>query len=76
MSRRLHRTGGALALLCLPFTLLAAPADADLPGATLAGLIEWAETRNPELAVAGHELDAAEAMIGSADALPDPSFSI
>ena len=30
MSRRLHRTGGALALLCLPFTLLAAPADADL----------------------------------------------
>ncbi|MBS0601743.1 MAG: TolC family protein [Proteobacteria bacterium] len=76
MSRRLHRTGGALALLCLPFTLLAAPADADLPGATLAGLIEWAETRNPELAVAGHELDAAEAMVGSADALPDPSFSI
>lgn len=75
MSRRLHRAGGALALLCLPFTLLAAP-DAGLPGATLGGLIEWAETRNPELAVAGHELDAAEARIGAAGALPDPSLRI
>ena len=72
----LRKTGCALMLLTLPLGGYAAKPAADLPGATLPELLVWAEEHNPELAAMQHDIDAADARVQPAGALPDPTFSV
>ena len=72
----LRKTGCALALLVLPLGGYAAKPAADLPGATLPELLIWAEQHNPELTAMQHDVEAAEARVQPAGALPDPTFSV
>ena len=72
----LRKTGCALALLVLPLGGYAAKPAADLPGATLPELLIWAEQHNPELTAMQHDVEAAEARVQPAGALPDPMFSV
>ncbi|CDH47826.1 TolC family protein [Candidatus Contendibacter odensensis] len=72
----LRKTGCALALLALPLGGYAAKPAADLPGATLPELLIWAEQHNPELTAMQHDVEAAEARVQPAGALPDPMFSV
>ncbi|HYQ92081.1 MAG TPA: TolC family protein, partial [Candidatus Competibacteraceae bacterium] len=72
-------TGIQLAWLVLPVCVQAAgsPREAEPPlGATVQGLLAWAEQHNPELAALQYETEAAEARIQPAGALPDPSFRV
>ncbi|HRZ05987.1 MAG TPA: TolC family protein [Candidatus Competibacteraceae bacterium] len=72
----LRKTGCALALLVLSMGVQAAKPVADLPGATLPELLIWAEQHHPELTAMQHDVEAAEARIQPAGALPDPMFSV
>ena len=79
---RLSRSGGnkpypvVLWLVAvLSFGAAGAQADA-LPGASLAGMLEWLDTHHPELAAAGLQRDAAAARVQPAGALPDPMLSV
>jgi len=47
-----------------------------LIGANVEELLRWADTHNPELAALGYEIDAANARIGVAGALPDPTLRV
>jgi cobalt-zinc-cadmium efflux system outer membrane protein len=49
---------------------------APLIGANVEELLRWADSNNPELAALGYEIDAANARIGVAGALPDPSLRV
>lgn len=63
----------AAALLpALVFPLQSQAEDAGPPGATVQGLLEWADAHNPELAAMQYEVDAATARGESAGALDDP----
>jgi outer membrane protein TolC len=39
-------------------------------------LLRWADTHNPELAAMGYEIDAANARVVPAGALPDPTLRL
>ncbi|MFB0934389.1 MAG: TolC family protein [Propionivibrio sp.] len=49
-------------------------ADDPIPGRTIASLLDYARTNNPELAAMRHEADAAGERVTPAGALPDPKF--
>lgn len=51
-----------------------ARADDSIPGRTIASLLDYARTNNPELAAMRHEADAAGERVTPAGALPDPKF--
>ena len=74
--RGLRKTGCMLAFLALPLIAHAAKPATDLPGATLPELLVWAERHNPELAAMQHDINAADARVQPAGALPDPTFSV
>ena len=51
-------------------------ADDTVPGRTLASLLDYARSNNPELASMRHEADAAGERVAPAGALPDPRFRV
>lgn len=69
-------------LLALTVLMLSMPAAADdVPdnapiGANVQEMLQWADTHNPELAAMRHEVDAANARIAPAGALPDPTLRV
>ena len=67
---------GRVPLLAAVLALAAAPAVAQLPGATVESLLSYARQSNPEFAVMQREAEAAAARAVPAGNLPDPSFSI
>ena len=71
--------GIQLVLLVLPVSVQAAGPlkEAEPPlGATVQGLLAWAEQHNPELTAMQYETEAAEARVQPAGALPDPTFRV
>jgi cobalt-zinc-cadmium efflux system outer membrane protein len=50
--------------------------EAPLLGANVEELLQWADSHNPELAALGYEIDAANARIDVAGALPDPMLRV
>jgi len=55
------------------------PGAATMPapiGANVQELLQWADAHNPELAAVGYEVDAANARIVPAAALPDPTLRV
>lgn len=67
-----YAVGQAEPLEGLPNTLNGRP----LIGANVEELLRWADSHNPELAALGYETDAANARIGAAGALPDPTLRV
>lgn len=65
-------------VVVLAQALSASAADTtELPlGGTVEELLQWADTHNPELAMLRYEIDAAEARIVPAGALPDPVLRV
>ena len=62
-----------------PETTVKLPGTDALPapiGANVQELLLWADTHNPELAAMGYEVDAANARIAPAGALPDPTLRV
>lgn len=68
--------GMAMVLLCALLGTGAAFADASALGASIPGLLEHARLNNPAFAAERAEAEAARERIGSAGALPDPSFQV
>ena len=71
--------GIQLVLLALPAFVQAAGSvkEAEPPlGATVQGLLAWAEQHNPELTAMQYETEAAEARVQPAGTLPDPTFRV
>jgi cobalt-zinc-cadmium efflux system outer membrane protein len=67
----------ALLALLAPTAATAEPATAaDLPGGDLEELLRLADGANPEIAMSGQELRAAQARAEAADVLPDPVFGV
>lgn len=73
-NQQLRRLALAAALLA---TLSAQADEAAVPlGADVQGLLQWADTHNPELAAMRYEVEAAGERIAPAGALPDPVLRI
>jgi len=74
LGRNRWLAGIQLVLLVLPAFVQAAGSakEAEPPlGATVQGLLAWAEQHNPELAAMQYETEAAEARVQPAGALPE-----